>query len=81
MEFQEKLSNLDHYYESHFQYYTQSLKVSPIAPFNWKLLIISIVSTKGIRKNLSVLQVGAIFHDNVCHGLVFSKMKLDKLTM
>ena len=58
MELREKLSNFDHYNESHFRYYTQSLKVSPEAPFNWKLLIIGIVSAKGIRKNVPDLQVG-----------------------
>ena len=30
--------------------YTQSLAVSPDASFDWKLLLIGIVTTKGIRK-------------------------------
>ena len=58
MELQEKLSNFGHYIENDFHCYSQSLKVSPVAPFYWKLLIISIVRTKGIRKNIPVLQVG-----------------------
>ena len=58
MELREKLSNFDHYNVSHFQCNNQSLKVSPETPFSWKLLIIGIVSAKGIRKNLPVLQVG-----------------------
>ena len=58
MEFREKLSNFEYNNASHFQCITQSLKVSPEASFNWKLLIFRIASTKGIRKNLPVLQVG-----------------------
>ena len=41
-----------------FNVNTQSLKISPEAPFNWKLLKFGIVSAKGIRKYLPVLQVG-----------------------
>ena len=37
---------------------TQSLEVSPEAPFNWKLLLTGIVSSKGIWKNVPILQVG-----------------------
>ena len=58
MELREKLSNFDHYNESHFQCDTQSLKIFPEASLLWKLLIFGIVSAKGIRKKLPVLQVG-----------------------
>ena len=34
------------------------VRESPEAPFYWKLLIIDIVSSKWIRKNVPVLQVG-----------------------
>ena len=37
---------------------TQSLGVSPEALFNWKLLLIGIVSAKGIWKHVPILQVG-----------------------
>ena len=58
MELQEKLSNFGHDVANDFHCYSQSLKVSPKAPFYWKLLIFGIVSDKGIRKNVPVLQVG-----------------------
>ena len=35
---------------------TQSLEVSPEAPFNSELLLIGIVSAKGIWKNVIILQ-------------------------
>ena len=57
MELQEKLSNFGYYIENDFHCNSQSLKVSPEAPFNWKLLIFGIVSAKRIRKILPVLQV------------------------
>ena len=46
MERQEKLSNFRYYNEDEFYCNTQSLAVSPDAPFNWKLLQIGIVSAK-----------------------------------
>ena len=58
MKLQEKLSNFGYYIENDFHCYSQSLKVSPEAPFYWKLLIIGKVSAKGIRKNVPGLQVG-----------------------
>ena len=48
MELREKLSNFDHYNESHFQCNTQSFKVSPEGSFNWKLLIIGNFIVLGI---------------------------------
>ena len=48
MELQEKLSNFGYYFENDFYCNSQSFRVSPEAPFNWKLLLIGIVSAKGI---------------------------------
>ena len=58
MELQEKLPNFRYYNEDEFYCNTQSLAVSPDAPFDWKLLLIGIVSAKGIWKKASILQVG-----------------------
>ena len=58
MERQEKLSNFRYYNEDEFYCNTQSLAVSPDAPFDWKLLLIGIVSAKGIWKKVPILQVG-----------------------
>ena len=59
MELQEKLSNFGYYIENDFYCNTQSLGVCPKALFNWKLLLIGIVSAaKGIWKNVPILQVG-----------------------
>ena len=54
MELQEKLSN----FGITLKMTSQSLRVSLEAPFYWKLLLISIVSTKWKKQNFSVLQVG-----------------------
>ena len=59
MELQENLSNFGYYIENDFHSNSQSLKVSsPETPLNWKLLIIGIVSAKGIRKNVADIQEG-----------------------
>ena len=57
MELREKLSNFGYYNKNDFHCSTQSLVVSPKAPFNWKLLPIGIVSVEGIWKNVPNLQV------------------------
>ena len=57
MEFQEKLSNFGYYIENDFYCNIQIFRVSPEAPFNWNLLLIGILSAKGIWKIL-ILQVG-----------------------
>ena len=41
---------------------SQNLSASPEAPFNWKLLLIGIVSAKGIWKKVPILQVGGPAH-------------------
>ena len=50
MELRKKLLNFGYYNENDFYVYgnTQSLGVYTEAPFNWKLLLIGIVSAKGI---------------------------------
>ena len=57
MELREKLSNFGYYNKNDFHCSTQSLVVSPKAPFNWKWLPIGIVSVEGIWKNVPNLQV------------------------
>ena len=52
MERQKNLWNFDYNNKS-----AQNVRVSPEAPFNWKLLQIDIVSAKGIWKNVLILQV------------------------
>ena len=52
------MPNLRYYNEDEFYFNTQSLVVSPDAPFDWKLLLIGIVSAKGIWKKVPILQVG-----------------------
>ena len=37
-------------------------RVSPKAPFNWKLLQIGILSDKGMGKNYPIFEVGVAFH-------------------
>ena len=54
MELSEKLSNFDYQNKCN----TQSLRVSPEAPFDWKLLLIGPVRVKGIIKNVLYLEVG-----------------------
>ena len=58
MELQEKLPNFRYYNEDEFYCNTQRLAVSPDAPFDCKLLLIGIVSAKGIFKKVPILQVG-----------------------
>ena len=58
MELQEKLSNFVYYIENDFYCNSQSFSVCPEAPFNLNLLLIGILSAKGIWKNVPILQVG-----------------------
>ena len=60
MGLQDNLWNFGYNNKSHFQCNTQSLKVFLEAPFNWKLLLIGIVSAKGIWKNVPILQEGEL---------------------
>ena len=58
MELQEKLSIFGYYNENDFYCNSQSFRVCPEVPFNWNLLLIGILSAKGIWKNVPILQVG-----------------------
>ena len=50
--------NIGYFIKNDFYCNSQSFRDCPEAPFNWKLLLIGIVSAKGIWKKVSNLQVG-----------------------
>ena len=54
----EKLSNFGYFIKNDFYCNNQSFRDSSEAPFNWKLLLIGIISAKGIWKKFPILKVG-----------------------
>ena len=51
-------SNFGYFIKNDFYCNSQSFRDCPEGPFNWKLLLIGVVSAKEIRKKVPDLQVG-----------------------